>query len=267
MFVEKLFQEQTLSNVEITPMVLLAAVDHYKRQCYPRVVGVLLGTIANSKVVVTNSFAVPFEENKEGYFLDTSYLQNMYELFYKVNSKEHIVGWYHTGPVMCANDKSITETMKIYCEDPVLAVINVHLETENLPVQAYKFDTDMQFVNLDVKIGADENEEVGVEHLLRDIKEGTGTTLKDKFNMIKNSLKQFEYCLTKIIDFIEKDKGKTKNVTEMIQKVASELPYCTENIDMTELYNCELVNCVISLNDLHENRKEFKQNSTKEKIN
>jgi hypothetical protein len=44
---------------------------------------------------------VPFDEDdkdKSVWFLDHDYLENMYGMFKKVNARERVVGWYHTGP-------------------------------------------------------------------------------------------------------------------------------------------------------------------------
>ena len=37
-------------------------------------------------------------------YLDHGYLEIMYQMFKKVNAKERIVGWYHTGPKLHQND-------------------------------------------------------------------------------------------------------------------------------------------------------------------
>ncbi len=53
-------------NVVVHPLVLLSVVDHYKRHTtnpLKRVVGVLLGSREKNQVDITNSFAVPFEED------------------------------------------------------------------------------------------------------------------------------------------------------------------------------------------------------------
>ena len=45
-------------------------------------------------------WAVPFEEDPKDptiWFLDHSYLENIFAMFRKVNAKEKIVGWYSTG--------------------------------------------------------------------------------------------------------------------------------------------------------------------------
>merc|ERR1711977_745879 len=85
------------SGVVVHPLVLLSTVDHYNRvakDTKKRVVGVLLGEINKGVVDVTNSFAVPFEEDprKPGiWFLDHNYHERMFGMFRKVNAKEKVV--------------------------------------------------------------------------------------------------------------------------------------------------------------------------------
>ena len=75
------------------PLVLLSVADHYNRiasNTRNRVVGVLLGTRTRNKVDITNSFAVPFEEDLKDpsvWFLDHNFLESMFWMFKKVNSK------------------------------------------------------------------------------------------------------------------------------------------------------------------------------------
>ena len=57
-------------TVVVHPLVLLSTVDHYNRVAMntkKRVVGVLLGTRSKGSVDVTNSFAVPFEEDRRAF--------------------------------------------------------------------------------------------------------------------------------------------------------------------------------------------------------
>lgn len=74
-------------------MVLLSVVDHYNRvakDTKKRVVGVLLGEVWKGQVDVTNSFALPFEEDDNDtniWFLDHSYLDVMFKMFKKVNGE------------------------------------------------------------------------------------------------------------------------------------------------------------------------------------
>lgn len=58
------------------------------RSTSKRVVGVLLGQDNGKTVNVANSFAVPFEEDEKDsktWFLDHNYIENMWEMFKKVN--------------------------------------------------------------------------------------------------------------------------------------------------------------------------------------
>lgn len=81
------------TEVVIHPLVLLSVTDHYNRvakDTRKRVIGVLLGSRNRNQVDVTNSFAVPFEEdlsNPTVWFLDHNFLETMYWMFKKVNSK------------------------------------------------------------------------------------------------------------------------------------------------------------------------------------
>jgi 26S proteasome regulatory subunit N8 len=244
-------------KVTIAPLVLLSAVDHYKRLSTTRVVGVLLGSSDSKAINITNSFAIPFEESNGKFFIDTSYLQNMFELFYKVNCKEKIMGWYHSGPKMYKSDLEISKAMKKYCENPLLAVINVHLDTDDIPAQVFKLCHNQEFVHMKVQIGAEETEEVGVEHLLRDIKEGTGRSLKDKVLEIYSSLKMYKSALDNIIEYLtdaENGKKTDNKIIELFQEILNDVPRFESSADLSELYKIELTNSVIAMNDLIRNK-------------
>lgn len=246
-------------SATIAPLVLLSVVDHFKRISAPRVLGVLLGNVTGSKVTITNSFAVPFEESNDFFFIDSSYLQNMFDLFYKVNCSEKIVGWYHSGPKMYKNDLEISKAFCKYVDDPILAVVDVNMEASDIPVQVYRLKFKKTLDHINVLVGADETEEVGIEHLLRDIKEGTGSSLKDRVDEIKDSLKTYKNCLDEIILYItEVENGKKPSfeILENLQEVLNELPKFSSSPDLSRVYSAELVNTFIALKDLHRNRLE-----------
>ena len=61
--------------------------DPLLRRLFP-LVGVLLGETYKGRVDVTNSFAVPFEEDEKDktiWFLDHSYLETMFRMFKRIN--------------------------------------------------------------------------------------------------------------------------------------------------------------------------------------
>ena len=109
--------EKEATEVIIHPLVLLSVADHYNRiakDSQNRVVGVLLGNRSGGKVDISNSFAVPFEEdliNPSVWFLDHNFLYTMYWMFKKVNSNEEIVGFYSSGPKIKENDLKVSEDL------------------------------------------------------------------------------------------------------------------------------------------------------------
>ena len=78
-----------LEKVVVHPLVLLSVVDHFNRMKkignQKRVVGLLLGSWSSKGILdIANSFAIPFDEDdkdKEVWFLDHEYLENMYNMF------------------------------------------------------------------------------------------------------------------------------------------------------------------------------------------
>jgi hypothetical protein len=76
----------------VHPLVLLSVTDHHARSVArassKRVVGVLLGQDNGKTINVANSFGIPFEEDEKDsktWFLDHNYIEQMFEMFKKVN--------------------------------------------------------------------------------------------------------------------------------------------------------------------------------------
>ncbi|KAG2019676.1 proteasome regulatory subunit 12, variant 2 [Coprinopsis cinerea AmutBmut pab1-1] len=110
----------------------------------------------------------------------------MYDMFRKVNAKERLIGWYHTGPKLRASDQEINDLFKRYIARPVMVIVDVRPDTVGIPTDAYfgveeikddGTETRKTFLHVPSAIEAEEAEEIGVEHLLRDIKDSTTTTL------------------------------------------------------------------------------------------
>jgi 26S proteasome regulatory subunit N8 len=175
--------------VVVHPTVLLSVVDHYNRiakDTKKRVVGVLLGEYGDNGVLdVTNCYAVPFDEDLQEptvWFFDHIYHETMFNMMRKINSKERIIGWYSSGPAIKKADIDINEILRKYNTNPVFVLIKVHeAAAPGIPTEAYCTREEVddegnlmrQFVHIPSSIGASEAEEVGVEHLLRDIKDAS----------------------------------------------------------------------------------------------
>jgi len=207
-------------KVVVHPLVLLSVVDHFNRMKQVgntrRVVGVLLGSLRCKVLDISNSFAVPFdEEDKERdvCFFDHEYLENMYTMFKKVNAREKIVGWYHTGPRLNRNDIAINDLIRGYNPNAVLVIINAEPPELGLPTEAYYSveeihddgtPTSKTFEHIPSESGAEEAEEVGVEHLLRDIRNITVGSLSQQLTNQLNGLKGFYSSLNDIKSYLDK---------------------------------------------------------------
>ncbi|CRG83221.1 26S proteasome regulatory subunit rpn-8 [Talaromyces islandicus] len=206
-------------TVSVAPLVLLSAADHYGRTAKgtrKRVVGVLLGQNDGSNVRVSNSFAVPFEEDEKDptvWFLDHNFVESMNDMFKKINAREKLIGWYHSGPKLRASDAEINELFKRYTPNPLLVIIDVQPKEVGVPTDAYfaveeiKDDgttTSKTFVHTPSIIEAEEAEEIGVEHLLRDIRDVAIGTLSNRITGQLQSLQGLHLRLRDIGQYLQK---------------------------------------------------------------
>ena len=196
--------------VVVHPTVLLSVVDHWARvakDTNKRVIGCLMGhydqeTDSVMKLHVTNCYAVPFEEDKADpaniWFFDHIYHETMFNMLRRINGREKIIGWYSTGPQIRKNDIDINEVLRRYNTQPAFVIIRVN-EEDNiaLPTEAYftkeEIDADgnvnRQFIHVPSGIEASMEEEVGVEHLMRDIKDASQGHLSKMVSSKLNGLR------------------------------------------------------------------------------
>merc|ERR1711973_658125 len=100
----------------------------------------------------------------------------------------------------------INDLIRKYCPNSVLVIIDPKPTRVGLPTEAYKVveeihedgtPTNKTFEHVPSEIGAEEAEEVGVEHLLRDVKDTTVGTLSqritDQLMGLKGLLKQVKH--------------------------------------------------------------------------
>ncbi|EDV26030.1 uncharacterized protein TRIADDRAFT_23419 [Trichoplax adhaerens] len=269
-------------KVVVHPTVLLSVVDHFKRLNDKRVVGILLGSLKGQILDVSNSFAVPFEEeekNPDIWYLDHDYLENMYAMFKKVNAREKVVGWYHTGPKIHSNDISVNEVLKRFVANPVLVIIDAQPKDLGIPTDAFiaieevhddGTPTSKTFENLPSEIGAEEPEEVGVEHLLRDIKDSTAGTLSQRITSYLQSLKGAQLELDGITKYLDKViQGKlplNHQTIYTLQEINNLLPNVNveefaktftvkTNDQMLVMYLASMIRAIIALHNLINNKE------------
>ena len=278
-----------MEKVVVHPLVLLSVVDHFNRigkvGSQSRVVGVLLGqwkVIDGKKFLdISNSFAVPFDEDtrdRNVWFLDHDYLESMAAMFKKVNAKERIVGWYHTGPKLCSNDIAINDLIKRYNPYSVLVIIDAKPKELGLPTEAYVAveevhddgtPTSKTFKHIPSEIDAEEAEEVGVEHLLRDIHNVTAGTLSQKITNQLQGVRGLGAKLLEIKRYLEQVvTGKlpmNHSIIYELQDIFNLLPdvnlsefsksfYLKTNDQMLVVYLSCLIRSVIALHNLINNK-------------
>ena len=202
----------------------------------------------------------------------------MYAMFKKVNARERIVGWYHTGPKLNQNDISINELIRKYCQNSVLVIIDAKPKDLGLPTEAYiaveevhddGSPTSKTFEHVLSEIGAEEAEEVGVEHLLRDIKDTTLGTLSQRVTNQLMGLKGLESqidSIRKYLDLVGNNKLPINHpIIYLLQDIFNLLPntsselfvkstFVKTNDQMLVVYLASLVRSVIALHNLINNK-------------
>lgn len=289
-------------NVTVAPLVLLSIVDHYNRiakDTKKRVLGVLLGSNNGASIRVANSFAIPFEEdekNADVWFLDHNYVETMGDMFKKINAKEKLIGWYHSGPKLRASDLQINELFKKYTPNPLLLIVDVQPKVIGIPTDAYiaveeiKDDgtaTEKTFVHMPSLIEAEEAEEIGVEHLLRDIRDAAAGSLSTRITTQLQSLQGLHNHLRGIAAYLQKvldDQlpvnhvilGKLQDVFNLLPNLATpSTPSATAdsgapsvlnkaftvktNDELMVVYLSSLVRAIIAFHNLIENKIENRQ--------
>ncbi|KAL8154403.1 hypothetical protein V2J09_012163 [Rumex salicifolius] len=209
-----------IEKVIVHPLVLLSIVDHYNRvarDTRKRVVGVLLGSTFKGTVDVSNSYAVPFEEDDKDpsiWFLDHNYHEAMFS---------------------------------IYVPNPVLVIIDVQPVELGIPTKAYCTVEEVKenatqksqkvFVHVLSEIAAHEVEEIGVEHLLRDVKDTTISTLATEVSGKLVALKGLDARLREIRSYldlvIDEKLPLNHEILYHLQDVFNLLP----NLNVSELIN------------------------------
>ncbi|VVT44278.1 uncharacterized protein SAPINGB_P000363 [Magnusiomyces paraingens] len=293
-------------NVTVAPLVLLSVVDHYNRSVKDtkkRVLGVLLGDVRGSTVKVTNSFAVPFEEDDKKssvWFLDHNYVEAMSDMFKKVNAKEKLIGWYHSGPKLRGSDLEINELFKKYTPNPLLLIVDVQPKTVGIPTDAYiaieeiKDDgtsAERTFVHIPSSIEAEEAEEIGVEHLLRDIRDAAAGSLSLRITNQLQSLQGLHHRIRDIAVYLQRVLdgelpvnhvilGKLQDVFNLLPNLSTTTSVSQAdastgaelndhgkaftvktNDDMMIVYLSSLVRAIIAFHNLIENKIENRKSS------
>lgn len=225
-----------------------------------------------------------------------------------------MIGWYHTGPKLRASDQEINELFKRFMARPVMVIVDVRPNTVGIPTDAYfaveeikdvrycfvisvysKYslylfiqdgtETRKTFLHVPSAIEAEEAEEIGVEHLLRDIKDSTTTTLATRVAEQLASLRGLQSRLGDVQKYLVEVAAGTMPVNHQIvyhlQDALNLLPDLADpavtqsftastNDQMLVVYLSSLLRAVIALHGLVDNkstigRTEIDESKEKEK--
>ncbi|KAF8126023.1 maintenance of mitochondrial structure and function-domain-containing protein [Boletus edulis] len=260
------------TTVIVHPLVLLSVTDHHarsvSRNSTKRVVGVLLGQDNGKTVNVANSFGIPFEEDEKDsktWFLDHNYIEGMYDMFKKVNARERMIGWSMT----CSSG---------YIAKPVMVIVDVRPDTVGIPTDAYYAVEEIKddgteirktFLHVPSAIEAEEAEEIGVEHLLRDIKDSTTTTLATRVSEQLASLQGLQSRLRDVhsylLDVVAGTLARESPIIYHLQDALNLLPDLSDSVvtqsftsstndQLLVVYLSTLLRAVIALHALVDNK-------------
>lgn len=196
-------------------------------------------------------------------------------MFRKVNAKERVVGFYSTGPSIRPNDLRIHDIVQRYgksaasnvrgsttstssltaaAANSIFCIIDIRPDRPALPVTAYKVVEEVShnstvqrsFAHLPVSMGAMEAEEVGVEHLLRDINDPTISTVASLIQSKLSGLDTLAEKLNQASDYLKacQAAGITANpaIVANLQTIWNLLP----NLD-----DAAVRSMMVKTNDMH----------------
>jgi len=221
--------------------------------------------------------------------------ENMLAMFRKVNAKERVVGFYSTGPSIRPNDLRICQIMKRFLPvgtpgvsmvtAPVFVIIDIRPDRQSIPTTAYQAVDEVDvtssseqsevrqtFAHVPSIIGAMEAEEVGVEHLLRDINDPTVSTVTNLIKAKMSALSSLTEKLVEMKDYLEAVvDGKMKvnqTIVNNMQTIFNLLPNLntdqlveamlvkTNDMHMA-IYLAALIRSIIALHDLINNKIKY----------
>ncbi|KAG9392793.1 Maintenance of mitochondrial structure and function [Carpediemonas membranifera] len=224
-------------EVSVHPIVLLSIVDHYNRiasQTNKRVVGALLGEKVGNKLEVTNCYAIPYDEDPEDnqiWFLDDLFHREMLQLFHRVSSREHFIGWYSTGSSLLGHDMRIHDLFTHDASDPLYLLVDIQSGSPFLPLSAYvcrNNDGEKVFKHVNYNIGYLEAEAIGVEHLLRDILQFKHLPMAAQVEKKVSALAAFKRCMHEVLEYmnlvVEGKLPLNQQINMLIQEIFCILP-------------------------------------------
>lgn len=238
---------------------------------------------------INNSFAVPFDEdptNPDVWFFDTNYAEEMFHMYKRVMPGVRVVGWYSSGDSVQKNDLLLHLLIADrFCPNPIYCVVQTDEKHKGVPVLAYTTvqsgrqngaaegdsrTSFLEFRNIPTHLAAEEAEEIGIEHLLRDLTDSTVTTLSTQIQEKELSLHHLCTVLQQIEEYLRDVAAEklpiNEDVLEVLQEIISLQPELYLKKTSTEMirytndraistFLAATARCVGALHDVIVNRR------------
>jgi 26S proteasome regulatory subunit N8 len=198
-----------------------------------------------------------------------------------ITAREKVIGWYHTGPRLRESDLDIHALISSYCEkEPILLIAEVTPKDMGLPLHAYAAHEEIRedgtdrsrrvFINLPTEVGSTEAEEIGVEHLLRDVKDANISTLSNQIGEMMTGLRGLKSKLMEVKAYLAAVLDGRLPINHEIMRDLQEMFNLLPNLNVSELnrafavesndmmlviYVASLIRSVIALHNLIENKE------------
>ena len=222
-------------------------------------------------------------------------------MFRKINAKERVVGFYSTGPQIRPNDLRIYDIVERFTGNisskskapklakypAVFCIIDIRPDRPDLPVTSYKVTEELAagqsvkrtFAHVASHMGAMEAEEIGVEHLLRDIHDPTVSSVASQIQAKLSGLTTLQEKLVECKDYLEAcargDCKANPDIIANLQTILSLLPNLNTEVlirsmmvktnDMyMAIYLAALLRSVIALHNLINNKIRYGEDGTKD---
>jgi len=221
--------DQNSIEVFLHPLVILCISDHHTRERLTvpakggrtRIIGVLLGTVSNGKIEVTNSFEAKAEfDATTGKLVsvDESFLRRRKKSFEEVFPTAKVVGWYESGSDVDPDDAVIiTRLISQYTETVMAMTLDndaVFAEgTTEIPIKF--FETEIKGDSLSFKsspyhIVTIEAERIGVDHIAKTSKSEGTSELSVHVIGLQGAMKILLGKLENITEYLKKVKAGTE---------------------------------------------------------
>jgi 26S proteasome regulatory subunit N8 len=245
------------------------------------------------ELIYITLFDMTCYQRQSVFYLDHNFLESMLAMFRKISAKERVVGFYSSGPQIRQNDLRIYEIVKRYLPQktitpPVFCIIDIRPDRQSSPTTAYKvveevstkdgqLQVKLNFAHVPSQMGAMEAEEVGVEHLLRDINDPTvssvASLIQGKISGLTTLAEKLIECKDYLESCVKGDQKVNPEIVANLQTILNLLPNLnTEEMvrsiliktnDMQlAIYLSALIRSVIALHDLINNRIRYGENGT-----